>query len=306
MPRFHLQRVFHSSLVVALASLVVGCPQPRPTEPATHERTVVERAGETVVFAVIGDFGMDGQPEADVATLVRGWAPDFIVTTGDNNYPDGEAETIDANIGKHYHDFIAPYHGTFGAGAKENRFFPSLGNHDWRTPGIEPHLQYFALPGNERYYDVSWGPVDVFVVDSDSHEPDGITGDSAQAKWLKDALAKADGPWKLVFMHHPPYSSGDHGSSTELRWPYAEWGATAVIAGHDHHYERVEIGNMLYIVNGLGGYPQPYGIGDPLEGSVVRFNEDYGAMRVQATVDRIELQFVTRGGKVVDTIERTR
>jgi len=300
--RFVPRRVF----VVALASFAVACPQPRPTEPAAHDRAVVERPAEHVTIAVVGDFGQDGEPAADVAALVRGWAPDFVVTTGDNNYPDGGADTIDRNVGRHYHDYIGPYHGTFGAGAAENRFFPALGNHDWRAPGIEPHLAYFALPGNERYYEVSWGPVDVFVLDSDTHEPDGNTADSVQAQWLKDALARADGPWKLVFMHHPPYSSGDHGSTSEMQWPYAEWGATAVIAGHDHIYQRIEKGGVLYIVNGLGGHPQRYDVHEPVDGSVISFNADHGALRVRATPERLELEFVTRDGKVVDAVERAR
>jgi hypothetical protein len=290
---------------VVLVALVVGCPQPRPVEPAAHERAIVERPAEHVTIAIIGDYGQDGLPAADVAALVRGWAPDFIVTTGDNNYPDGESETLDLNVGRHYHDFIAPYHGTFGAGAQENRFFPALGNHDWRAAGLEPYLAYFALPGNERYYDVSWGPVDVFVIDSDPHEPDGITAGSVQARWLKDALARADGPWKIVVMHHAPYSSGDHGSTREVQWPYAEWGADAVIAGHDHIYQRIEQAGVLYIVNGLGGHPQRYDIHEPVEGSVLSFNEDYGALRVQATAERLEMEFVTRGGKVIDALERT-
>ncbi len=51
-------------------------------------------------FAVIGDFGAAGPDEARVADLIRARDPDFIITTGDNNYPDGAAETIDANIGR--------------------------------------------------------------------------------------------------------------------------------------------------------------------------------------------------------------
>ena len=102
---------------------------------------------ESVRLAVIGDFGGDTAAEAQVAALVRGFQPDLIATVGDNNYPDGAAETIDRNIGRHYHDYIAPYRGSFGAGASVNRFFPALGNHDWRTAGAKPYLDYFELPG---------------------------------------------------------------------------------------------------------------------------------------------------------------
>lgn len=50
-------------------------------------------------FAVIGDYGADSTAEGDVADLVKSWTPDFILTTGDNNYNDGSADTIDKNIG---------------------------------------------------------------------------------------------------------------------------------------------------------------------------------------------------------------
>ncbi len=85
-----------------------------------------------------------------MAVLIKNWDPDLIITTGDNNYPDGAADTIDENIGQYFHEFIAPYKGSYGEGAQENRFFPSLGNHDWHSPDAQPYLDYFTLPGNER------------------------------------------------------------------------------------------------------------------------------------------------------------
>ena len=133
-------------------------------------------AGDVARFAVIGDYGAGGPSEADVAALVKSWNPDFVITVGDNNYDEGEASTIDTNIGQYYHDFIFPYQGTYGAGATVNRFFPSLGNHDWETTvgGLpQPYLDYFTLPGNERYYEFTWGPVHFMAIDSDGGEPDG-------------------------------------------------------------------------------------------------------------------------------------
>src|SRR5687767_4220926 len=66
-------------------------------------------------FAVVGDYSA-GQPLADVSNLVKSWNPAFITTVGDNNYPDGAASTIDANIGQYFHSFISPYKGGYGAG----------------------------------------------------------------------------------------------------------------------------------------------------------------------------------------------
>lgn len=261
----------------------------------------------TVRLAVLGDFGEAGQPEADVAALVNGWSPDYILTVGDNNYPNGEASTIDENIGQYFHQYIGDYQGEYGEDAAENRLFPALGNHDWRTGSIQAHLDYFTLPGNERYYDVVLGPVHLFVLDSDSKEPDGRKADSVQARWLQERMAASTAPWKIVTLHHAPYSSGKkHGNDVETQWPYAAWGANAVIAGHDHTYERLLIDNIVYFVNGLGGRQKIYSFGDPIPGSVVRYNQDYGAMRVDAGESCVSFSFYNRSGEQIDSYTLTR
>ncbi|HEX6838925.1 MAG TPA: hypothetical protein VF334_20240, partial [Polyangia bacterium] len=73
-------------------------------------------------FAVIGDYGVDTTDEMDVVKLIRSWHPDYLVTVGDNNYPSGEANTIDANIGQYFHEYIGGYTGKYGAGSAQNRF----------------------------------------------------------------------------------------------------------------------------------------------------------------------------------------
>ncbi|UOQ52638.1 metallophosphoesterase [Hymenobacter cellulosivorans] len=251
-------------------------------------------------FAAIGDYGSASQAEKDVAALVHSWRPDFIITLGDNNYDQGEATTIDANIGQYYHDYIGNYQGKYGPGAVENRFFPSLGNHDIYTAEGQPYLGYFTLPGNERYYDFVRGNVHFFVLNTNSFEPDGIRSTSRQAQWLQQGLAASTSPWKVVYMHHPPYSSGEHGNSPELQWPYCLWGASVVLAGHDHLYERIMVNGLAYFVNGLGG-KSIYSLHRPVPGSTVRYNDDYGAMLCTATPDSLVFRFVTRAGKVIDT-----
>ena len=252
-------------------------------------------------FAVIGDYGNDSQAEQDVANVVKSWNPDFVITTGDNNYSFGAAETIDKNIGQYYHEFIYPYTGTYGAGATANRFFPSLGNHDWETTNAQPYLDYFTLPGNERYYDFVWGPVHFFIVDSDVREPDGNSSASTQGLWLQSQLAASTSSWNVVYMHHPPYSSGaNHGSTSVMQWPYQAWGADVVLSGHDHIYERIVLNGFPYFVNGLGG-ASIYTFNTPVPGSQVRYNGNYGVMLVEASESYITFQFITRTGLVIDT-----
>ena len=258
--------------------------------------------GSGMRLAVIGDYGIAGPPEADVAAMVDRWGVDAIVTVGDNNYLNGAADTIDANIGQYYHAYIAPYQGTYGAGAEVNRFFPALGNHDWHADDAAPYLAYFTLPGNERYYTVRRGPVEFFILDSDDHEPDGVTADSVQGQWLRAQLAASDAPWKLVILHHAPYTSSlRRNSNPTLQWPFAAWGALAVIAGHDHLYERLQAEGIFYMVNGAGG-KDLYAFGPPETGSLVRYNQDYGAQLINATEQCLNLTFFSRTETLIDSV----
>lgn len=252
-----------------------------------------------VRFAVIGDYGVASyggayfDNEAAVAALVKSFRPAFIVTLGDNNYPDGLAATIDANIGQFYHSYIYPYKGKYGKGAIENRFFPCLGNHDWNSGTIKAYTNYFELPGNERYWDIARGPVHIFCINGEPQEPDGYKADSAQAAWLKGAMAAAHEPFKIVVMHKPPFSSGSHGSAVDLRWPFAEWGASAVMAGHEHNYERLHSKGLAYFVNGLGG-AQSYGLSKPkLPETALRWTGGHGAMLVEVSNDGSVMTFMT-------------
>ncbi|MFC1878351.1 metallophosphoesterase [Chloroflexota bacterium] len=274
---------------------------PLPSDTPTASMTPTP---EGIQFAVIGDYGQGEQAEQDVANLVKSWSPQFVITVGDNNYPSGAPETIDQNVGQFYQEFIYPYTGQYGPGAQQNRFFPTLGNHDWDINAAQAYFDYFSLPGNERYYDFVYGPVHFFALSSDSREPDGVGASTGQALWLKERLATSTAPWKLVYGHHPPYSSGPRGPVDWMRWPFKDWGATIYLAGHDHYYERLELEGFPYIINGLGGGPI-YAFGDIAEGSLVRYNAEWGAMLVFADRRQITFQFINRQGQVIDYFELT-
>ncbi len=123
-----------------------------------------------------------------------------------------------------------------------------------------------------------------------------------QADWLQERLATSTSTWNIVYMHYPPYSSGTHGSTDWARWPYGEWGVDAVLAGHDHTYERLLVDGLTYFVNGAGGYSL-YDFVDILEGSQVRYNADFGAMRVEAMDEYLLFQFYNLGNELIDKVE---
>ncbi len=272
----------------------------------------------TTVFAVIGDYGMDDQNEAAVAELVSSWQPTYIITTGDDYYgPAGGKGTgkYDESTGAYYGEWLKDITTTGKRCPKGlapvNAFFPALGNHDYTSasPGPKTYLKYFKLPGdgfrntsgNERYYDFVEGPVHFFVLNSNPEEPDGTSSSSRQAVWLKKQLAASTSVWNVVYDHHPPFSSDLlHGSVPYMQWPFAAWGADAVLSGHAHAYERLEREGVAYFVNGLGGAAR-YGFGFPVPGSQVRYNSDWGAQKVTVRADGLVFEFWNVAGELIDS-----
>ena len=257
----------------------------------------------TVDFAMLGDFGDGSNDEEAVANIVNSWNSEFIVTAGDNRY--GSID-FDEAVGQYYCSFLeGAESGSYcnGNGSIVNAFFPTTGNHDYTDGGgINEYLAYFDLPGagvatsgtsgNELYYDVIHGIVHFFMIDS-------YTDLAVQQSWLQAQLAASTATWKVVIFHHAPYSSGSHGSTTNMQWPFASWGADVVMSGHDHTYERIHQNGIVYFVNGLGGR-SIYSFGTPIPGSQVRYNADYGAMKISADTASMQFQFINTSGTVVD------
>src|SRR5258706_14184019 len=88
-----------------------------------------------------------------------------------------------------------------------------------------------------------------------------------------------------------------------MQWPFEQWGADAVLTGHEHNYERLSIGGIPYFVNGLGGAENVYTTfrNPPVAGSQVRYSSDWGAMRVDANDQTATFQFITRSGGGIDS-----
>ncbi len=268
-----------------------------PVDPAFAGYTV-NVPGDSVTFAVIGDYGKAGNEEAQVADMVKSWQPEFIITLGDNNYPLGSAGSIVANIGDYYCDYIynpdAPAtqqcHG-LAAEDRINRFFPAPGNHDnYSSPMLQPYLDYFTLPGDERNYEFTWGPVHFFSLNTGLNGSINCCG-SIESNWLHSRTVVSNMPFRFVYFHHPPYSVSQHGSSVDMRWPFAEWGLDAVLNGHDHVYERIQVKaepSPVYFVSGNGGNENGYSCNDhPLDTAnytVFCDNAHVGAMKVKVNL----------------------
>ena len=88
------------------------------------------------------------------------------------------------------------------------KFYAALGNHD--DAAMQRNYKPFNMNG-ERFY--SFKPqagVRFFALDSNYV-------DKAQLDWLDKELAASGSEWKIMFFHHPLYSSGETHGSAELQ-----------------------------------------------------------------------------------------
>lgn len=324
-------RILVAGLVWGVASACTVPPSPAQSTVAATTRAATTAAEQTVTpstvtpspvttttFAVIGDYGRDNADQAAVAALVSSWDPAFIIAVGDGYYARAGGRgtaRYDESTGAYFCRWLA---GITTTGqrcpsglATVNAFFPAMGNHDYSDarPSPDTYLDYFDLPGrgsdstsgNERFYDFVKGPIHFFVLNSNEQEPTGTSRTSAQAQWLEAQLAASTSQWNIVYDHHPPYSSDDdHGSTTKLQWPFAEWGADAVISGHAHTYERIMRDGIVYFVNGLGGSPR-YDFTTPVAGSASRYNANWGAQKVTVTPTTLTFEFYDVTGALIDS-----
>lgn len=244
----------------------------------------------------IADFGMNDANEVAVASWLNAKAPTTILTAGDNDYVGSYA----SSVGIHYPRPI-----------RRQRLFPCMGNHDWDYANGTAYASYFTWLNSARYYDVRMGPVHFFILDSGWNtarvlrEGDGNAPDSLQAQKMLSRARSSTAPFKIGVIHHPPYFSGNaHGPADEnadLRWDYAGAGIQAVISGHEHSYERLDIGGVQYLVNGLGG-AAINGFNSPVEGSVIRYNALRGALRIRARQNRLDMTFFNTLDVAVDSV----
>ena len=239
--------------------------------------------------AVIGDKGTGGRLQYEVgarlAELQTSLQFQSVLMLGDNLYGSQKPKDFRAK-------FELPYAKLLDAGVK---FYAVLGNHD--APSQQAYKP-FHMDGR-RYYTVRpRDNVRLFGLDSNRLDP-------TQLAWLEKELAQAENAWKIVFLHHPIYSSGGrHGSDLVLRTALepllVKYGGTIVLSGHDHFYERMkpQSGVHYFVVGGAAklraGNARRTGI------TAKAFDRDNSFLLLEIDGDTLRFQAVSRTGETVD------
>lgn len=204
-------------------------------------------------FVVVGDVGRGNRGQYAVAKAMerhyQAVAFPLVLLMGDNIYEDGEVEKLKRVFERPYRNLLK----------QDVQFRAVLGNHDIRENDGDQQVVYAPFNMDGRYYRFREGPVEFFALETnkDAAWPE-------QLAWLEAALAGSDAPWKIVYGHHPIFSSGKHGNHPRLQETlcplFKQYGVQLYCCGHDHHYERThDIDGTTYLIAGGGSETRPVG-----------------------------------------------
>jgi len=256
----------------------------------------VEEDEDEVTITFVGDFGDAGtDAEAVADAVVEDNSDGWVISLGDSKYPPNDGRTG-----------LAPYEHFVLRG----RLRAALGDIDLNDGNLGADITtYVGNPGNRRYFGLKIGPVSVFVLNSGLNssgvlvETDGNYPGSRQWQEVSAAILRDTSPWKIVVIHHPPYTSGAtyYPGESMIRW-VSDLPVHAIISGHSRNYERLVVRDRLHIVAGTGGLPLHDFNETAIPGSQEQI-ADFGFLRMSATCDAATLEFVDVAGEVLDTVE---
>jgi hypothetical protein len=254
-------------------------------------------------FVVIGDFGYREPATKTIADRVTAVAPDWLMTVGDNIYPDGQPGDYDSF-------WFRPY----ATAMARALTFPALGNHDVRTANGRWLLEYFHLPRNgppgleERNYSFDYGNAHVAVIDSNPFHEHDTAAMAAIESWLSDDLASTMQPWRFAALHHPAHTSrGVHDDETAVKSRLApifeRAGVQLVFQGHNHWYERLNpINGVYYVTTGAGGRSL-HSVRDRKPYSAKLVDDHYSFTQVEVNGTALALTAIDENGSEIDRFQ---
>ncbi len=234
--------------------------------------------------------------------------PGTVAAFGDNAYENGSLSE--------YNDCYKPSWGGF-----KERTMPSVGNHEYQTPGASGYFDYFSAtpsapvpaPGltpGKGYYSYELGSWHVVVLNSNCAEVSCAAG-SQQEQWLREDLAAHQTACTLAYWHHPRFASSGVGSNTAVApfWQALyDADAEVVLNGHAHNYERFapqkpdgtldQAKGLREFVVGTGG-KSLNSFPTVRKNSEVRLNDAYGVIKLTLHSNSYDWQFVTAPNKTV-------
>jgi tartrate-resistant acid phosphatase type 5 len=269
---------------------------------------LAQAAAPELAFLVVGDWGTGsiGQRKvaAQMAKSAEAIGARFVITTGDNFYPDGVTSVEDPHWKRTFEDVYA-------APSLMIPWYVSLGNHDHRG-NVNAQVEYAQRSSRWRlpaaYYKhtetlADGSAADFFFIDSqvireDYRRTRGRSARDEQLIWLERELAASIAPWKIAVGHHPVFSGGHHGNTEALvvllKPLFERYGVQVYLNGHDHDLQHLAVGKVHYLISGGGGArPRP---SRPVAGTRFVMGERHGFMTARLAPHAMDVEFIDAEG----------
>ncbi len=224
--------------------------------------------GPSLGVLVMGDWGTGGEGQREVAEAmasVHGNAPpDFVLTVGDNFYPDGVKGTSDSLWRTHFENMYA------GSFWDSMPFQAILGNHD-HSGDPDAQLAYsrvssrWSMPARHYAFqkEIPGGGTALFIaLDTEPMERRDSTA-AHQLAWADSILRGSSADWVVAAGHRPFATGGWHRPSRTLEedlLPVLAGRVHLYVSGHNHSLEllRLQDGSLQAVCGGGGGLDNAY------------------------------------------------
>jgi len=296
----------------------------------SHESTIpkIQQVKNGLNFCVIGDWGRHGvyyqKKVADqLGNAVAGIDASFIISTGDNFYPEGVQSVQDPSWQKSFED-VYTHHSTYVD------WYVVLGNHDYGT-NPEAEVEYSKISARwkmpSRYYSIHRtigndpsNTVGFYFIDSSPLNTSYYENNSAQRSinilnadsakqlaWLRTELSNSTDSWKVVVAHHPVYSAGKRYGDTKemevaIRGLLNQYKVDLYIAGHEHHleFDQPKKNDSFYqLISGAGSEKTMIN-----PAAKVQFaKSEYGFATVGIDKNSLLIQFIDWQGNIINSFK---
>ncbi|MGI8952444.1 MAG: metallophosphoesterase [Chitinophagaceae bacterium] len=283
----------------------------------------IQRLDSSLNFCVIGDWGRHGEfyqkAVADkLADAIAGIGASFIISTGDNLYPNGVVSEYDPSWQSSFENVYARHE-------THVNWYVALGNHDYKSnPDAEVAYSKISQRWNmpARYFSIkkrigkdTTKTAEFFFIDTSPFEKDYYSDEdyekevrtadtTAQKKWLINALKKSTATWKFMVGHHPLYSAGMRKGKLQdfinsFQNIFEKYKVDAYFCGHEHQLEYDEPNGLHFkqFISGAGSEARPV-----TSAPYTKFTaQDYGFLTVSLTEKELLFQFIDFDGKILYT-----
>lgn len=256
------------------------------------------KPGNSFGFFAIGDMGTGWKSQyqlieqMELITQKQGQTIDSVLLLGDIIYPSPSENKLVID------KFEKPFTPLIDKGL---HFYPAWGNHDWVAEKAQILKSYFGAP---NYYTFINGAAQFWSINSNEFN-------QVQLSWLRNSLSISNSPWKVIFLHHSPYSSGKVHHNNKHLVKYLcpvlnEFGVDLCLSGHNHIYERSEkIGSTIYITSG-GGSASLHKYDEEANFPRAKVNSTNHFLAATGDYKHLNLKAIDKSGNTIDNINLTK